>query len=233
MTNMVTEIYSQQLKWFTQELIRMRVREIDGYHAPIDFNPDLITNCASISFDTVNKTPQEHTIRMLIEIRGFLNRTTKLTPPYELFWTVLKNKHIKIAGYTTELLRIFLKEFLEESLSLFAEGQDNEGRPILTYCEQHTIIPITGNELAVFRCLLRKFGQDVSFEELSGAIRSRENILHGTLAHRELKRATEKERETVQSAVNIVRKKLKMATGDANYPEIIENVRGVGYKMII
>jgi len=79
---MVTEIFNDQLKWFTEKLLELRACE-DGFHTNIDFDPSNITNSAVPSFDTTSKTPQVHITRMLTEIRGALLKKG-VTSPVEL-----------------------------------------------------------------------------------------------------------------------------------------------------
>jgi len=222
---MVTENFNSQLKWFTRTLIEMRARKVEGYHTPIDFDLALITNCPTASFDTANKTPEWHAVHMLKEIKGFLVKTKKLEFPAELFWAVSANDHIEIDGYTTELLKIFLKEFLDESACLFGEEQDNEGRAILAYCGQHTSIHISGTETVVFRCLKETEGM-VPYEKFYEALNKHRRLLGPP-------QSAEKQKTSLQSAINVLEKKLKKAAGYSSNVEIIKNNRKEGYKITI
>ncbi len=226
---MVTEIFSEQLKWFTRQLIEMRVHEVDGFHTSIDFDPALITNSPT-DFDTARKTPQWLVIHMLTEIKGVVLKIRPETNP-EPSWTLSENGHVEISGYTTELLKMYFEKTFDESSCLFGEEQNHEGSTVLTYLGLPTEISFRGNELAVFRCLKRKFGKDTSFEELYEAIRNVRDFGQGRPNQRE--GVTKRQITAVQSAVNEVKEKLKMATGYTEFPEIIESVRGIGYKMII
>lgn len=232
---MVTELFDEQLKWFARKLIEIRVRDIDGYHTPIDLDPAIIMDCTTTGFNTADKPPKDHAIHMLTEIRGEITKMALATPVELslLSFKILENGHIEIAGFTTELLRIYFEKAFGESSCLFGEGQDNESKTILTYCERDTNITIRGKELAVFRCLLRNFNKDVSFEELFGAIRVQENLMLGRPDRQESRLATETEKTTVRSAVNEVEKKLKKATEYRVFPEIIKSVWGIGYKLKI
>ena len=230
---MVSQSLSEQLKWFTRKLIEIRVREIDGYHAPIVFDPAVIRNCVTPSFDTANTEPKEHIIRMLNEIRGEIVKR-KLAAKLDMSFKTTSNRHIEIDGYTTELLRIYFEEYFEESSSFFKEGKNEKHKIVLVYIEQPTDITLGRKELAVFQCLLRNFNKDMSYWELFSSIRNQENLIRGESFPREESRlANAKEKETVRSAVNALEEKLKKATGYNNYPEIVQNIRGVGYKMII
>lgn len=231
---MVKEIYGEQLKWFTRKLIEIRLGpETDGYHAPIDFDPNIITDSTAPNFDIINRTPYEHIVHMLAEIKGNLLENKPDIRP-EPSWTTLENNHVEITGYTTELLKTYLKNAFGESFRLFGEGRDERNRVVLTYSGQNTIILITGNELSVFRCLLRNFGEVVTFEELSGEIMARQDFIRARpLLGRESRSTTEEEKEPVRSAVNEVREKLKRAAGSKVFPEIIESVWKIGYKMVI
>ncbi len=228
---MVSEILLAQLKWFTRKLIEKRIREIDGRHTPIDFDLAIITGNTNPAFDT-NRTPEWHVIRMLEEIRGALVRSQAALPT-ELVCEG-KDGHVEIRGYTTELLKKYLIDELGGPQSQFGEGRDENKHIILTYYEQPTTIQIRGNELAVFRHLLRGWGEVVSFEELHSAIENMHNLGQtAPLHHREQRTPTESQREAVRSAVNEVREKLKTATGHTEYPELIKSEHGVGYKMIL
>jgi len=228
---MVSEILLEQLKWFTRKLIEKRIREIDGYHAPIDFDLAIITANTNPAFDA-HRTPEQHVTRMLGEIRGALVRSSGV-PPTELTWET-SNGHAEIRGYTTELLRKYDVEAFGGSKSLFGEGRDGNNHTVLTYCEQPTTIQIRGNELTVFRRLLRGFGEVVSFEELHDAIENMHRLGQPEpLHHREQRTANETQKGAVRSAVDKVREKLKTATGYAVYPKVIKSERGKGYKMII
>ena len=114
------------------------------------------------------------------------------------------------------------------------EGKNEKHKIVLVYIEQPTDITLGRKELAVFQCLLRNFNKDMSYWELFSSIRNQENLIRGESFPREESRlANAKEKETVRSAVNALEEKLKKATGYNNYPEIVQNIRGVGYKMII
>ena len=157
---MVSEILLEQLKWFTRKLIEKRVREIDGYHAPIDFDLSIITANTNPTFDA-HQTPEQHAIRMLREIRGTLVRGNDI-PPTELTWET-NDGHVEIRGYTTALLRKYFVEYLGGPRSLFGEGRGENNSTVLTYCEKNTATPAGGNELAILRRLLKKWGGVVSF----------------------------------------------------------------------
>lgn len=230
---MVSENYKAQLKWFTKKLIEIRISPAtDGLNEPIDFDLALITSSSSPDFDTIGRSSMEHAERMLDEIRAVLS-LEKETHPAELKWRDLGNGHIKIYGFTTALLRKYLKEIFDETFHLFGEAQDERRKTVLTYLGQHTDILLSGKQLAVFRCLLKKFGKTVTFEELCNAIGNQNNIVRGQAVRRtELVRAFEAEKVVVHSAVGALKQKLKEASGN-RYREIIEGSRGEGYAMII
>jgi len=125
-----------------------------------------------------------------------------------------------------------LVEELHESGSLFGERKNERNEIVLSYCKKNTKVSISGNELAVFRRLLKKVGETMSFDELSEAIRNRSNLLRPLAPLRQTREATETEKGAVRSAIDEVRKKLKSATGYVNFTEIIASDRGKGYKMI-
>lgn len=232
---MVTVIYKKQLKWFTQKLLELRALE-DGYGSSVIFKPTfIIENDTVIGFNTAERSPKEYTIRMLKEIKHTLIKSKNISAEElsELSWIELENGNIEIDGYSTELLRKFFKEFFNETpTSLFGEGRNDEERQVLTYCENITNVTISGNTRAVFNCLRNNFNKDTSFEELNTAIRATRNLLMGPITVTNT-HITETERAAVRSAVNDLTSRLKSATGYTNYPEIIESIRGIGYKMVI
>ena len=172
----MTEDFKEQTKWFTRKLIEVRNREVDGYHLPINFDLSLITSCTVPDFDIIGKTPKDHIVRMLTEIRGMLIKNGSAIPT-ELHFRELDNRYIEISGYTTELLKIYFKKIFGESPCLFGEGLDDENKVVITYCDKKTDIPIVRNELTVFRCLLKKFDEEVLFTEFFEALNSMRRLL--------------------------------------------------------
>jgi len=225
--------FEGQLKWFTKKLIEIRVREIKGYHLSIDFDLTTIRNCTIVDFSDNAESPKESVINMLTEIKGNLLRMLPQTRP-EPSWTVMRNGHIKIEGFTTDLLRLYFKNiFPGESICLFRTSKNRDDETIIIYSEQVTDICLTKNESAIFRCLFNKFDEDVTFLELFEAIKATRNLLSNQRPLRSSDTITETGKAAVTSAVDELRDKLKGATGFKSFPEIIQNIRGIGYKMII
>lgn len=236
---MVSTILLAQLKWFTQKLIKMRFSaDVDGRYAHINFDLASITANPAPVFDAnrppfdANRPPEQHVNHMLGEIRGALLRSTA-TPPAELIWE-RKDGHIEIRGYTTELLKKYLTDELGGKRNAFGEGRDEHNQTVLTYYEQTTTVSINGNELAVFRRLLRGFGTVVSLEELYEEIERMHRLgRHAPLHQGEQATMTRTRKSAVHSAVNEVRTKLKASTGQVVFPKVIASVYGKGYKMIL
>ncbi len=228
---MASENYNEQLKWFTQKLREIR-RSQEGFDSSIDFDPALISTCVTPCFDSINRTPEECVTQMLREIRGFLKKEKLITidEAKELFWTKKGNGNIEIEGFTTELLNKFFEKKFGESPCLFREGRSAENKIILNFNGENTNVLIRGNSLAVFRCLLENFNKDVTYEELFDAIRVMKTLTQGQPSTHTV---TEAEKRKVHSAVGELKEKLDEATGFRGYSEIIENVRGEGYRMVM
>lgn len=225
--------FLEQQRWFTRKLIEKRWRQ-QGFHTSINFDPNFITECDTQPFDTTHKTVIDHCSEILTEIRGELVSTGAALPT-ELSFDAVNNDRIVARGYTTALLKKYLVETLNASGSLFGEGRNERRGSILTYCGQDTDIFIRGNELTVLRCLLGKPGKDISFSEMAEAVRNRRNLVQeqSQIPRRGQGQATEAEKTTIRSAINELKEKLKRTTNYEDSPEIIESVRGTGYKIVI
>lgn len=231
---MVSENYNAQLKWFAEELIKIRTSlATDGYNEPIDFDPALVMNCTNPDFNTAGRPPEQHVERMLKAIRAVLISGKEVLHPAELKWRVLENGHIEIDGFTTRLLRSYLKDTFGEVFILFGEAQDERERAILTYLGEHTDILLSGKQLAVFRCLRRNFEEVVTLEELHEAIRSQSNINRGQSLRGADASINDTEKASVHSAVATLKTKFKEAADPTIYQENIESTYGGGYTMII
>lgn len=220
----MTEDLKKQTIWFAKKIIEIRHRT-DGFYSPTVFDLGLINAGGIVEF-SVEKTPLGHVKRMFGEIRGEI---IKIHPSYmsEIF---IKEEggNVEINGLTSDFIREFLrKKYLKESFSLFGEKIREDGKTVLTYLGKNSEETIIGKELAVFRCLLKKKGEVALFSEFYEAFNSIERLIHSTPPTKA------KQKESVQSAKNSLESKLKKATGFDDYPEIIVNVRGDGYKMNI
>jgi len=221
---MASENLKKQLEWFVSELINIRL-ETDGYYSDIKFNLNSITSCPVTDFDTSNKTPEEHALKMLKEIKGFLINKKELTYEKE------EGNFIVIKNLTTNHLKLFLKNYLNKSINLFSEGQDSTGKKVLKYLNQNTDVIISGNSLTVFRYLLKKFGKDVTFEELNIAIKKQRNFSRGST--NESGSINEEEKIAVSSAISELRRKIRETGCSINPSDIIGSISSIGYKMVL
>ena len=226
----------KQIKWFVFELLRIRTNPnfVDGkYGSPIIFDMKLIEICENPYFKfTEFKTPLLHASMFLDEIRGYYASKKLIDPENSGLKFLLKDENLKIYGYTTVILKSFLKEELNCLPSIFNVYKKNNKFYIL-FINDETNVEITGDLLTAFRLLHQKCGDEniyTDWKTIFEKINIRRNIDNG------LPMIKEKQVDYVYQLVSVkLSKLLKRATNDTNYKEdiIIDHKYGGKYRLTL
>lgn len=148
----------QQIKWFAFELLLIRINPefVDGKYAkPIVFDLRKIENCEVPEFElTRDKTPSQYATHFLNEIRGYY--AYKHNNSWENSGLSFKEKENKIYihGYTTDILKQYLREECNSLPTVFDTYEENH-RFYILFIDKKTGVELNGEELVAFR-LLRK-----------------------------------------------------------------------------
>ncbi|MFH1365916.1 MAG: hypothetical protein ABIG99_00785 [Patescibacteria group bacterium] len=211
----------------------MNPKLVDGkYSKPIILDLDIIRNSTDPLFV---KAPNVYATHFLEEIRGYYAVTHNVAPKDSgLSFTKIGNQ-LKIYGYTTAILKQYLKEECKCLPSVFDTYRQNNKFYIL-FITKKTDIEISGDLLTAFRMLHEKCYDEneyIKWDALFNKMGTRRNIL---LQHN-LGNFTDTQEQKINYVYQTIAVKmarlLKNATGDPAYNEdnIIDNKYGGNYRL--
>ena len=227
----------KQLVWFVFELLRIRTNPnfVDGkYSSPIIFDMEIIENCKTpyFKFNEI-KTPLSHASMFLDEIRGYYAAKNHIGPESSgLKFRLLKEGKLEIYGYTTAILKDFLKEELKCLPSIF--GVYKKGHKFyISFINKETNVEISGDLLTAFRLLHQRCGDDNNYsdwETIYNKLNTRRSVDDG------LPMIREKKVDYIYQLVSVkLSRLLKKATDDTNYNEdnIIDHKYSGKYRLAL
>lgn len=226
----------QQIKWFTFELllIRMNPEFVDGkYSKPIIFDLNIIRN----SINPLIQTPNAYATHFLEEIRGYYASKLKLASEDSgLSFTKVGNQ-LKIYGYTTAILKQYLKEECNCLPSVFDTYKQNDKFYVL-FINKRTNIEISGDLLAVFRMLHEKCYDEneyLKWDVIHNEMNNRRHLLRENNLHNFNDTQEKKINYVYQTIAVKLARLLKNAMDDPDFNEnnIIDNKYGGNYRLAI
>lgn len=236
-TSIMREDTKQQIKWFTFELllIRMNPEFVDGkYSKPIIFDLNRIRNSTDPLFV---RTPIVYATHFLEEIRGYYASKHKLASKDSgLSFTKVGNQ-LKIYGYTTAILKEYLKNECNSLPSVFNTYKQNDKFYVL-FIGKKTNVEISGDLLTAFRILHEECYNENEYIKW--------DVIHNEMNHRrhllrenDLDHFNDTKRKKIDYIYQTVAIKLarllKNAMDDPDFNEknIVDNKYGGNYRLAI
>lgn len=174
---MSTKLRDEQLKWFAWELLKIRLNPnlVNGkYSAPIIFSLTEIEECNEPKFEiTRSDTSLKQVISLLEEIRGYHASKNNMAPENSGLRFAIMGNEVKIFGYTTAILRSYLREEQHCGPSVFDIYQKNK-KYYISLIKVETNIEISSDILTAFRFLHQECGEgdeyvkwDIIYKEMN------------------------------------------------------------------
>ena len=237
---MSTDLLKRQLNWFTFELLKMRMNPelVNGKFAPqIIFDLAKIEECTDPHFElTILRQAKDQAEHLLNEIRGFYAFKNKLDPESCGLKYKIEDGKIYIKGYTTAILKEYLKDE-HQILFSFLDTYSENRKYYLSFLNRKTGVEISGDQLTVFRSLhknCKEKNEYLKWDVLYKQIKIRRRVSGENLDSIYVSEESKINHVYQTVAVKLVRL-LKEAIGDPSFIEdnIIDKKYGGLYRLVI
>lgn len=233
----------QQIKWFTFELLLIRTNPelVDGkYSQPIIFDLNKIRNCEDPEFElTTTKTPNEYATYFLSEIRGYYASKHNIASENSGLSFKKVGNQLKIYGYTTAILKRYLKDEHNCLPTVFDIYEKNHKFYIL-FIDRKTDTEISGDMLTALKMLREKCYDEnkyIKWDVINDEMSKRRNLLRENNLTNFADTREQKINYIYQTIAVKLARLLKNAINinNSNYSEkdIIDNKYGGNYRLAI
>ena len=231
----------KQIAWFAFELLKIRTDPnlVDGkYGQPIIFNLRTIKDCADPYFKmTEFKTPKTYAEHFLEEVRGYYADKNRITPVNSGLTFNVKGNQVTINGYTTAILKRYLKDEHNCLSSMFNTYKKNN-KFYISFIGKETDVEIAGDILTAFRVLHKKCYNEteyIKWDSIFKSLNDRREILEEHNLNSTVGTNRHKMDYVYQTVMVKLARLLKTAIGDPDFDKrkIIVSKYGGFYRLAL